>query len=65
MRAPRTIWMSKTVLMTPSRVPICDPTPSANSIKKKMMAQNGAAGNSTMACVKTIKTKPVPSTDCV
>jgi hypothetical protein len=27
------------------------------------MAQNGAAGSSTMACVKTMNTRPVPSTD--
>ena len=29
------------------------------------MAQKGAAGSSTMACVKTMKTSPVPSTDWV
>lgn len=55
--------MSKTVLMTPSSVPIWEPTPRASNIRKKRMAQNGAAGSSTMACVKTMNTRPVPSTD--
>lgn len=55
------ISISKTVHSIPSRIPICDPIPSDKSIMKNIIAQNGAPGSSTIACVKTMKAKPVPS----
>lgn len=45
----------------PSRIPICEPIPNDNNIMKKMTAQKGAPGSSTIACVNTMKAKPVPS----
>lgn len=47
--------------MTPSKVPNIDPRPRERSIRKKVTAQNGEKGNSTIAWVNTTKAKPVPS----
>lgn len=55
------ISISNMVHNIPSRIPIWEPSPSDSNIRKKITAQNGAPGNSTMACVKTIKANPVPS----
>lgn len=56
--------MSKRVQSMPSRMPICDPSPSDSSMVKKRTAQNGAPGSSTMAWVNTMKARPVPSAAC-
>ncbi len=38
-----------------------EPKPNINNIMKNMIAQNGASGNSTIAWVKTMNARPVPS----
>lgn len=53
--------ISKITHSIPSKSPICEPKPSARSIRKKIQDQNGAPGSSTIAWVKTMKAKPVPS----
>lgn len=58
------ISISKTVQSIPSKIPIWDPMPNDKSIIKKITAQKGAPGNSTMAWVNTIKARPVPSAAC-
>lgn len=55
------ISISNTVHNIPSNIPICEPKPRDNNIRKNMTAQNGANGSSTIACVKTTKASPVPS----
>lgn len=45
-------------------MPICDPNPSDNNMVKNSTAQNGEPGNSTIACVNTMKASPVPSAAC-
>lgn len=55
------ISMSKSVHSIPSNMPICDPSPSDNNMVKNNIAQNGAPGSDTMACVKTMNANPVPS----
>jgi hypothetical protein len=54
-------FMSNITHSMPSSMPICEPKPRASSIMKKMQDQNGAPGNSTIACVNTMKASPVPS----
>lgn len=56
--------MSNIVHIIPSRIPICEPIPRAKSIRKKITAQNGAPGSSTIACVNTMNASPVPSAAC-
>jgi len=56
--------ISKIVHSMPSRMPICEPMPSASNMRKNMTAQNGDPGNSTIACVKTMNARPVPSAAC-
>lgn len=56
--------MSNSVQSMPSSMPICEPKPSDSNIVKNNTAQNGAPGNSTMACVNTINASPVPSAAC-
>ena len=58
------IFISNTVVMTPSMVPNWEPSPSEMSIRKKQIAQNGPPGSSTMACVNTMNARPVPSAAC-
>jgi len=53
--------MSKITQSIPSSNPICEPRPRARSIMKKIQDQNGAPGNSTIACVNMMKANPVPS----
>lgn len=53
--------MSKIVHSIPSKIPICEPSPSDNSIVKNKTAQKGDPGSSTIACVKIMKARPVPS----
>lgn len=53
--------MSKIVHNIPSSMPICDPKPRDSNIVKNKIDHMGAAGNSTIACVKTINANPVPS----
>lgn len=53
--------MSNRVHNMPSSMPICEPRPRDSSMVKKSTAQNGAPGSSTMAWVKTMKARPVPS----
>lgn len=53
--------MSNSVHSIPSKMPICEPSPNDSNIVKNSTAQNGAPGNSTMACVNTINARPVPS----
>ena len=45
----------------PAKLPNMDPMPSASSIVKNKIDQNGAQGSSTMAWVNTMNAKPVPS----
>lgn len=54
--------MSNSVHSMPSKMPICEPSPSDSSMVKNRMAQNGAPGNDTIACVNTMNANPVPST---
>lgn len=55
------ISMSKMVQSIPSSMPIWEPRPNDKSMVKKRMDQIGAAGNSTIAWVKTMNASPVPS----
>lgn len=55
------ISISNIVHNIPSKIPICDPSPNDSNIKKNITAQKGPPGSSTIACVKTMKAKPVPS----
>ena len=52
--------MSKKVPVTPSRMPICDPSPSASSMAKKRKLQKGAPGSMVNTSVMTMKASPVP-----
>lgn len=53
--------ISNIVQSIPSRIPIWDPIPRESSMRKNITDQNGAPGNSTIACVKIMKARPVPS----
>lgn len=56
--------ISNIVQSIPSKMPICDPIPRDNNIRKNIIDQNGAPGSSTMACVNTMNASPVPSAAC-
>ena len=55
------LGMSNRVEMNPSRIPICEPSPSDNSMAKNRTDQNGAPGNLVKTSAMTMKARPVPS----
>jgi hypothetical protein len=52
--------MSNRVPMTPSKIPICDPSPRDSSMEKKSKLQKGAPGSLVNTSAMTMKASPVP-----
>ncbi len=55
--------MSKRVPSTPSRMPICEPSPRESSMAKKRKLQKGAPGSIVNTSAITMNASPVPWTD--